>query len=204
MIGIILLIATSLFGYLLGSVNIAMLFANKRGVNLLSEGTQNPGTMNAIHTMGLSTGIIVLLFDIAKAIIPYCVARILNPNLIWAAPLASALAVVGHVFPCWNKFKGGKGLASLIGFMIATAPAWLSLAIIVGCLAISFATNGARWVIPLGCITYAGFAPFVFTDIVCVIIAIAAVALVVVKNIPVVKHETAGSNYTFRDVFGKK
>lgn len=117
--------------YLVGSVNTAVLVASTRGVDIYSAGSGNPGASNVLRTMGKGPAALVYLGDLAKGLIPALVA-----NLVWGSPEAFAvgfLAVIGHCYPLYHGFRGGKGVATAGGVLLATVPlVVLTLAAIYG------------------------------------------------------------------------
>ena len=106
-------------GYLLGCSNLAWFLAKIKGVDLASKGSGNPGTSNAVILMGWRLGILVGAHDIGKALLPVVIAKIIFPELPGLAETAGVAAVIGHIFPVFLKFKGGKGFASFVGLMFA-------------------------------------------------------------------------------------
>jgi len=108
-----------IMGYLLGCSNLAHLIAKMKGVDLASGGSGNPGASNATILMGWRAGVLVAIHDGGKALVAVILARILFPETDGIAVVAGAACVLGHIFPVFLKFKGGKGFASYIGMMIA-------------------------------------------------------------------------------------
>jgi glycerol-3-phosphate acyltransferase PlsY len=103
-----------LFSYLLGSVNFAYITARIKGIDISSSGSGNPGTSNVLRTLGKSSAAIVLLGDLLKGAIP--IIFFSNDKYFLLYGLA---AVLGHIFPVFYKFKGGKGVATYLGVYIA-------------------------------------------------------------------------------------
>lgn len=111
-------------GYLFGNIPSGYLYAKAHGVNIFKVGSGNPGTTNISRTFGKKAGATVLLMDMAKAIIP-----ILFLNMLWKPAtfdesalitlLTGAGAVLGHDFPFIPKLKGGKGIATSWGLIMA-------------------------------------------------------------------------------------
>ena len=103
--------------YLIGSIPFGLiltkLFLNK---DIREIGSGNIGATNALRTGNKLIGYSTLLLDIAKAIIPVIYVRINYPDLIY---IASLCAFLGHVFPIWLKFKGGKGVATYVGILFS-------------------------------------------------------------------------------------
>ncbi len=103
-----------LFSYLLGSVNFAYITARIKGIDISSSGSGNPGTSNVLRTLGKSSAAIVLLGDLLKGAIP--IIFFSNDKYFLLYGLA---AVLGHIYPVFYKFKGGKGVATYLGVYIA-------------------------------------------------------------------------------------
>jgi len=107
--------------YLLGSIPFALIAGKLHGVDLRTMGSGNLGATNVFRTLGRTAGITVMVLDIAKGAAAVLVAEALTNNP-W--PLAAgALAILGHVFPVWTNFKGGKGVAVGAGALIGLVPA---------------------------------------------------------------------------------
>jgi glycerol-3-phosphate acyltransferase PlsY len=112
----ILVIALS---YLLGCSNMAKYIAALKKVDLSAGGSGNPGASNAVILMGWGAGVLTAIHDIGKAALAVILARVLFPELPLIGAVAGVAAVLGHIFPFWMKFKGGKGFASYLGMTIA-------------------------------------------------------------------------------------
>lgn len=108
-----------LLGYLLGCSNMAYYIGNAKNKDLRSAGSNNLGASNAAVLLGWVAGITVALHDIGKAAIAVWLARLLFPELEYAGAAAGVAAVMGHIFPFYLGFKGGKGLASFYGMALA-------------------------------------------------------------------------------------
>lgn len=106
-------------GYLIGTLNPAFLIAKMRGFDIREKGSGNAGASNAVITMGKMVGLVIALLDIAKAYLSVYLARRFFPNLTYAAELAGIFTILGHIFPFTMGFRGGKGLASLGGVILA-------------------------------------------------------------------------------------
>lgn len=116
-------ILSVLIGYLLGCISPASMIAKKKNRDLRREGTGNLGATNTFLTVGKKYGIMVMSFDMLKAIIAFQIAKKLLPLSAVGGLLGGGAAVVGHVFPVHMKFKGGKGLAAFAGTVLAYDPA---------------------------------------------------------------------------------
>ncbi len=113
--------AAVLAGYALGSVSFALLVARWRVVDLRGVGSGNPGATNAGRAMGRLWGTLVYLGDALKGFLPVGVALHLGWPTATAA-LAGAGAFLGHLWPLYHHFRGGKGVATLSGAMLALDP----------------------------------------------------------------------------------
>ena len=108
-----------LISYLIGSSSMSYYLGKLNNVNLKKGGSGNLGASNAVILMGWKAGILVALHDILKASLAVVLARYLFSDLQYAKELAGIACVLGHIFPFYLKFKGGKGFASYIGMTIA-------------------------------------------------------------------------------------
>ena len=116
----ILLYGTAvLLGYLLGCSNMALYLSRLAGVDLRKGGSGNLGASNAMILLGWRAGILVGAHDIGKAILAVALARLLAPSLPLASAAAGVACVLGHMFPFYLRFRGGKGFASYLGMTIA-------------------------------------------------------------------------------------
>lgn len=106
-------------GYCIGMLNPAYVIAKLHGFDIREKGSGNAGATNAVITMGKGIGFLIALFDIAKAYAAVSLARRFFPSLTYAAELAGICTILGHIFPAAMGFRGGKGLASLGGVILA-------------------------------------------------------------------------------------
>lgn len=114
-----LLIAALAFGYLLGSIPFGLLFTRAAGLgDVRSIGSGNIGATNVLRTGNRKLAAVTLLFDILKGTAAVLIAGIYGPE---TAMGAGAGAFLGHLFPVWLGFKGGKGVATYLGVLIGLA-----------------------------------------------------------------------------------
>ena len=104
-----------ILSYILGSINFAYIMAKVKGIDISSSGSGNPGTSNALRTLGKGSAVIVLLGDLLKGALPIMFFYEDQYFLIYGVA-----AVLGHIYPVFYKFKGGKGVATYLGVYIAT------------------------------------------------------------------------------------
>lgn len=111
-----------LMGYFIGCINPAYLFARIRGFDIRKTGSGNAGASNAVIVMGKAVGIISAILDIAKGVLSVRLAMLLFPALVYAGEIAGVACILGHIFPVFMGFRGGKGLAALGGVILAFDP----------------------------------------------------------------------------------
>lgn len=105
-------------GYFMGSLSPSAFLAKLKRINLRKEGSGNLGATNTLVVMGFRYGLFVLMFDLLKTIFANRIAKALFPQLYLAGLLAACGAVIGHIFPFYMKFQGGKGVACLAGMIM--------------------------------------------------------------------------------------
>ncbi|MFU7517748.1 glycerol-3-phosphate acyltransferase [Clostridium sp. HCS.1] len=129
-----------LIGYLIGSSSMSYYLGRLNNINVFKSGTGNLGASNMVLIMGWKAGIMVALHDILKAYIAIVIVRYLFTDLPYVAELAGVACVIGHIFPFYLKFKGGKGFASYIGMTIALD--WqFAIALIILCVILTLITD---------------------------------------------------------------
>ena len=108
-----------LIGYLIGAINPSYIIAKLRGFDIREKGSKNAGASNALILFGKVLGIGCALFDIAKATFAIWLCGKLFPELTYSFAVTGVACILGHVFPFYMDFKGGKGLACLGGMILA-------------------------------------------------------------------------------------
>ena len=111
------LIIVAVYSYLLGSIPFGLLLAKiflKKDIRTVGSG--NIGATNVLRTGNKSLGYLTLILDIAKAVVPVIYIKFNYPDLVYISALC---AFLGHLFPIWLKFKGGKGVATFVGILIS-------------------------------------------------------------------------------------
>ncbi len=116
------IVLCALIAYLVGSFNPSYLFAKRKGFDIKRRGSGNAGASNAIITMGKKVGIVCAVLDILKAYAVVEITALVLPENKLAMVVAGVSCVMGHIFSLFLKFKGGKGLASLGGLILAYNP----------------------------------------------------------------------------------
>lgn len=108
-----------LIGYLIGTINPSYIIAKIRGFDIREKGSKNAGASNALILFGKVLGVACALFDIAKATFAIWLCGKLFPELTYSFAVTGVASILGHIFPFYMKFKGGKGLACLGGMILA-------------------------------------------------------------------------------------
>lgn len=148
-----------LLGYLVGSVPFAFLLARRRGIDVRFTGSGNVGAANVLRTTGPWRGVIVMALDMAKGALAVALAHVLAGGTTLMA-LTGAAAVVGHIYPVWLRFHGGKGVAVAAGVFTMLTPvaaaaaaalflliAWLTRYISLASMAATVALPPAAWIL---------------------------------------------------------
>ena len=121
-------------GYFIGCINPAAWIGKKKHVDLSKEGTKNLGATNTALVLGKKAGYFVLFFDMLKSIFSYKIAKLLFPHLAVAGLIGSIGTILGHCFPVFMHFQGGKGLAAFGGLVLAHDPLMFALLLSFGIL----------------------------------------------------------------------
>lgn len=142
--------------YLLGAIPTSFLVGKLRGIDLRQHGSGNLGATNTFRVLGWKAALPVFIFDIFKGWLPAFLFPIIDgtPSTLWALAYGAA-AIVGHVFSIYVGFKGGKGVATSAGVLIALAP----LAMLAGLVVWTALVFGTGYV-SLGSIVAAIIVPF--------------------------------------------
>lgn len=112
--------------YLVGSVNTAYLLGRSKGEDIREKGSGNAGGSNTLIVYGAKAGVFVMLFDILKAFMVTRISYLITKSL-FIAIMSAAAVIMGHMFPVFFNFKGGKGLACYGGSILALTPKWFVL-----------------------------------------------------------------------------
>ncbi len=129
-----------LSAYLLGSVPFGLLLAKTKGVDIRRQGSGNIGATNVLRCLGKSLGITCFVLDVLKGFLPAALFPTLGNCAAEFGILFGAAAILGHNFPVFLRFKGGKGVATSAGVLLGVAP----LAVLLGILtwALVFVISG--------------------------------------------------------------
>lgn len=145
-------------GYLLGNFQTAYFYGKAHGIDIRKHGSGNAGTTNTLRVLGTKAGLIVLAGDIIKCVLAIVISRLLfgesHADRIYLLSMyAAAGAILGHNFPFWLGFKGGKGIAATAGLILAYHPYFIPVGVV-----LFFATFFTTHYVSLGSLlVYAGF-----------------------------------------------
>ena len=115
-------LVVALIGYLLGSLPMGLIAGKLvRGVDIRDYGSGKTGFTNALRTIGLKAALLVLLGDVVKGVAPVLIARALSDDA-YAQMVAGLAAVVGHDWPVFAGFRGGRGVTTFFGVLLAMNP----------------------------------------------------------------------------------
>ena len=178
--------------YLLGSISFAVLLVRATsGQDIRAEGSGNAGATNVLRSHGRNLALLVALLDVAKGVAAVLLMRLVTLDPRWAAAAGFA-AILGHVFPVFYGFRGGKGVATAVGAFLALSPLALLVSLAVF-LAIVAAT---RYVSLASVVAFALLPPIaglVFHASRAVVTAAGLTAiLIVVKHLPNLKRLARG------------
>lgn len=136
-----LVVLALVIGYLLGSIPFAYLIVRLvKGVDIRKMGGGNVGAVNTMREIGFLPGLGVLFADVAKGALAVLIAQWLGLHLYWVFA-AGFLAVVGHNWPVWLKFRGGQGLATTMGVLVVFSPIPFAICFGILLLALLFTSN---------------------------------------------------------------
>jgi len=126
---IINVIVLILISYLLGSVPTGYLIAKRvMNIDIREHGSGNPGAANVYRTVGKWAGLCTFFVDAIKGFVPVCLARHFCPEQYWVAIACGVVAILGHMWTIYLKFRGGKGVATSAGVFAALLPIPTALA----------------------------------------------------------------------------
>ncbi len=116
------IVLCSLMGYLIGNINPAYILSRLKGFDIRERGSGNAGASNVTMVMGKKAGVFTAVFDIFKAFAASFIAAELFPQVKCAKIMSGVSCIIGHIFPVFMKFHGGKGLACLGGVVLSFNP----------------------------------------------------------------------------------
>ncbi len=182
--------------YLLGSIPTGLLLGKAYGIDVRTEGSGNIGATNLYRTVGRKVGIITLLGDTLKGVLPVLAVKCSNLPVEYAAWVGLA-AFCGHVFSVFLKFRGGKGVATALGVFLALSPVAVGIALMVFALLmliwryVSLGSIVAAAVMPIGVWLRGG-------SRVMVAVTTLIAVIVIIRHIENIKRLVAGTENRFK------
>jgi glycerol-3-phosphate acyltransferase PlsY len=143
----------AIFGYMLGSIPSGFIIGTMSGVDVRNVGSGNIGATNVARALGKRLGLLTLLADVAKGFLPVLVAEKLGMSD-GAVALVGSAAFLGHLYPVFLKFQGGKGVATAFGALLAIAPPATFILVVLFAVAVL-----SSRMVSLGSLTAAAAAP---------------------------------------------
>lgn len=114
-------ILTVIVSYFVGNISVARIISKKKHSDVTKLGSGNPGSTNMLRNFGFKVGFTNFLLDITKGVVPTLAALLIFKSVAYAY-IAGLAVILGHVYPVIFKFKGGKGIASMLGVFLVTNP----------------------------------------------------------------------------------
>ena len=179
-------------GYVLGSIPFALATARYRGVDIFNTGTRTAGTANVFWNIGRGAGIIVLVGDVAKGSAAVLIAGVLG--LAWPLVLlAGVAAVLGHWKSVFSGFRGGDGMATLVGVAVTLEPVLTALGLLIGAgaLLISWRSSmRAAWALATCFVVMLGVSQYYQIDRELIIGLVAIAVLVIIHTLVSQRYRT--------------
>ena len=114
--------------YLIGAIPFGFLIGKMRGVDVRTVGSKNIGATNVFRTVGKKWGLLAFACDFLKGLVPTLLAKACAADVAWLPLAVGVMCVVGHMLTPYMKFKGGKGVATAFGMLVALVPALVGVA----------------------------------------------------------------------------
>ena len=152
-------------GYLLGGVQSAILLGRLKGIDIRTQGSGNAGTTNTVRVLGKKAGALVLVIDILKTLVAILISRLLFQSVapvIVIALYAGVGVILGHSYPLFFGFKGGKGIAATAGILIG-----INLRLTLICAIIFFTCFGITKIVSLSSLLVTAALPFLIIMFYC-------------------------------------
>ncbi len=189
-----------IIGYLIGSIPFGFIAGKLKGFDLRKVGSGNIGATNIYRTLGTIPAILVFVLDLLKGALAVYAARVIIPDSPAVIVISGVAAVIGHMYPVYIGFKGGKGSATGLGVLLGIAPDLFAVAMIYTAVAIAVtryvSVTSITGVVLLAVLMVAFNKPVEYS-----IAAVIVAVLVIYKHIPNIKRLLSG---TEPKIWGKK
>ena len=196
------LILSGVIGYVIGSLSPSYLLSKIKGENFREKGTKNLGATNTAIILGKGYGAFVMLFDIFKAVLAAIVAGVVFKKTALASLVSGVFSVVGHIFPFYLKFSGGKGLATFGGLILSFDPTMFCILLVITLVLMFLFNYGVA--MPLSAsILFPILALLKTKSLAVFMLTFLASLLVFIKHIPNLKRAINKEDITTRDYIAK-
>lgn len=187
---VFLYILSAAAGYLLGSINSAVIISRIKGKDIRTVGSGNAGATNILRTFGKGAAGLVFLIDILKGVIAVLLGQLLAGT--YGGYLAGFLAVIGHNFPVYFGFRGGKGIVTSLAVMLTVAPTEALFALVIAAVII-YVTRYVSLGSITGCVMFAVLAVIRQPDLWFRIFAVATALMAVLRHAGNIKRLWTGT-----------
>ncbi len=143
-----------IFAYLLGSILFGEHIAKRKGIDLRTVGSGNVGATNVGRVLGKKYALLVFFLDMLKGLFPMLLARLYFGLDSWTTSLVGVASFLGHLYPAFHGFKGGKGVATAFGVLFGISPLASSL-----CLVLWFLVFKLKGYVSFASLSSSAFAP---------------------------------------------
>ena len=200
-----------ILSYFIGSIPFGLIIGKLSGKDLRKHGSGNIGSTNAVRTLGVKLGALSALCDVTKGALIIIIIRLLEHYGVWNNPIVingesvytiyGLMAVIGHCYPIYLKFKGGKAVATSLGALIVTLPWTAIVALVIFAIAlkisgyVSLSSTLATLGVLLTCFT---LYTFIYNNIFNSLFVIGFAALIFIRHIPNYKRLLNGTEHNFK------
>lgn len=196
-------VACILSGYLIGSFNPSYIIGMIKGKDIRSSGSGNAGASNALIHFGKGIGILCAICDILKACLVVWLCGRLFPDISSAAMIGGCACILGHIFPFYMGFRGGKGLACYGGLVLMFD--WRVFLIFLAFeAAVAFITNYICFVPITACVTFPIVYAVMTRDIIGTVFLLAVALVMLYKHLINIKRIKNGTEAKFKETLFKK
>lgn len=200
-----------IISYLIGSIPFSYIIGKAKGIDVTKEGSKNPGASNVLRLCGKKAGALAYTCDIGKGIIAVYISSLLVPyDKSYILVISAIAAILGHIYPIFLGFKGGKGVATSAGVMFMLAPISLLITMVfffIGLFAskktVAIGSTAGAIAFPIVLSVLRFFAPSIYAIFfnidykILLPIAIALAVFIIIKHIPNYKRILKGEENSF-------
>lgn len=180
--------------YLLGSIPFGLILGKIKGIDIREYGSGNIGTSNVARILGKKAAILTLLGDGLKGLVPVLLGRVFLGNAAWMLAAIGLVAVIGHNWPIWLKFKGGKGVTTTYGSFLGIA--WLpALATILTWVVVTKLTKKSSIAALISAPCAPVFALLFRQPVAIIVFGIASFGMIYLRHISNIKRILAGTEH---------